>query len=53
MDHLETKVVEESSTVRGVVDTAYHKLVICMFTWLNQLGGEQSDKYKYIVRFGE
>eukprot|EP01118_Nematostelium_gracile_P015985 TRINITY_DN6526_c0_g1_i1.p1 TRINITY_DN6526_c0_g1~~TRINITY_DN6526_c0_g1_i1.p1 ORF type:complete len:680 (-),score=167.29 TRINITY_DN6526_c0_g1_i1:3-2042(-) len=51
VDEMEERVGKNDNS-RNLVDGAYNKIVIAMFTWLNQLGDTQQDqkKYKYILR---
>lgn len=54
MDHIEGQRSgkESRKALNSVIDTAYHKLVMSLFSWMDGLGDKELEKFRFIARLG-
>jgi len=52
MDHMEGQRAgkESRKALNSVIDTAYHKIVMSLFSWLDGLGDKELEKFRFIAK---
>jgi len=52
LDHMESMRAgkEGRDALNSVIDTAYHKVVMTMFSWMDSLGDKELEKFKFVAR---
>jgi hypothetical protein len=43
---------EGRAILNSVIGTAYHKVVMALFSWLEKQGEKESEKFRFIARLG-
>lgn len=43
---------EGRAALNSVIDTAYHKVVMTMFSWMDSLGDKELEKFRFIAKLG-